>query len=396
MSEKTRDELPFIPLTVPELDGNARAYVTECFDTNFVSSVGPFVDRFEREFASYVGARHAVACVNGTAGLHLALVLSGVGPGDEVFVSTFTFIASVNPIKYLGAQPVFVDSEEKTWNLDPELAVGELERRARGGKKMPKALIAVHILGHPAQIHPIAAACDKHGVILIEDAAEALGATYKNGADLGRHVGTIGRIGVFSFNGNKIITTGGGGMLTFDDEKLARRAKHLTTQARVPGFEYWHDEIGFNYRLTNLAAALGVAQLERLPEFLRKKSEIAARYDEALGKIKGITLPPRAQFAEPSRWLYSILIDPLSCGIDRQEMLGRLEAKRIQSRPLWAPIHRQPMYLGAPCLGGKVAEHLFATGLSLPCSVGLGKLEQERVVDCLCESLDHEVSSKCP
>ena len=367
-----------IPLAEPCLEGNGRAYVEECFATNFVSSVGPFVDRFEREFAAYVGARHAVACASGTAALHVAMRLLGVGPGDEVFVPTLTFVASANPIRYEGATAVLVDAEAETWNMDPALVVEELDRRARAGRKQPAAVVAVHILGHPAAIESLVEACERHGVPLVEDAAEALGARYERGRFAGRSVGTIGRVGCFSFNGNKIITTGGGGMVTTDDPALARRAKHLTTQARLPGPAYDHDEIGFNYRLTNLAAALGVAQLERLPAFIERKRVIAARYDVALDGRFG--LPPRAAWAAPTFWLYSIRARGRRT---REEVFEDLRQRGIDSRPIWTPLHRLAPYADAPRLGGEVAEALFADALSIPCSVQLTPAEQDRVVAAL-------------
>ncbi|HZS37719.1 MAG TPA: LegC family aminotransferase [Polyangia bacterium] len=371
-----------IPLSVPCIRGNARAYLDECLTTNFVSSVGPFVERFEREFAAYVGARHAVACSSGTAAIHVALRLLGIGPGDEVLVPTLTFIASANPILYEHATPILVDAEEQTWNLDPELVVEELARRARAGERMPKAVLAVHLLGHPARIAPLADACERHGVTLIEDAAEALGSRYTGGTHDGRHVGTIGRIGCFSFNGNKIITTGGGGMLTTDDAQLARRAKHLTTQARLPGPEYFHDEVGYNYRLTNLQAALGVAQLELLDEFVAAKRAIAARYDAALAALPGLSPPPRAAWAAPSLWLYTARLGA-ELGLDRKQLFARLAAARIDTRPIWTPLHLMPMYANARRLGGAVAERLFAACLSLPCSADLDERDQARVIAAL-------------
>jgi aminotransferase in exopolysaccharide biosynthesis len=370
-----------IPLAEPHVVGNARKYIEECLDTNFVSSVGPFVERFEREFAEYVGARHAVACATGTAALHVAMRLFGIAEGDEVFVSTMTFIASANPIRYERATPVFVDSERDTWNLDPRLLVDELDRRARAGLAMPKAVEVVHILGHPVDLEPIAMACEKYGVTMFEDAAEALGARYRSGRYAGKHVGTVGKVGCYSFNGNKIITTGGGGMLTTDDPDLARRAKHLTTQARLPGNEYRHDEVGYNYRLTNVAAALGVAQLELLPEFLRRKHEIAARYDEAFADVPGVSVPPRASWAAPSDWLYTIRVDAERFGTDRHGLLDRLAKTGIQSRPIWSPLHTMPMFVEFPRLGGAVSESIFAEALSLPCSVQLEAAAQQRVID---------------
>lgn len=372
-----------IPLSEPCIGGRARQYLDECLRTNWVSSVGPFVERFEAEFARYVGARFAVACASGTAALHVAFHLLGVERDDEVFVSTLTFIASANPIVYLGGQPVLVDSERTSWNIDPSLVVEELDRRARLGKRQPRAIELVHVLGHPAQIEDVVAACARHGVALVEDASEALGATWSAGRYAGRHVGTVGKLGCFSFNGNKIITTGGGGMITTDDEALARRAKHLTTQARLPGPEYRHDEVGYNYRLSNLAAALGVAQLEQLPEFLAKKRAIAARYDAAFGAVAGITAPPRAPWAAPSMWLYSVLVDAQRYGCDRDALLARLAERKIMTRPIWTPLHTQPMYQRAPRLGGSVAEQLFASALSLPSSTSLDEERQRRVIEAI-------------
>jgi dTDP-4-amino-4,6-dideoxygalactose transaminase len=268
------EHLSRIPLAEPTLGGNAGRYLAECLASNYVSSVGPFVERFEREFAAAVGSRYAVACASGTAALHLAMRVLDVGPGDEVFVPTLTFVASANPIRYERATPVLVDVEEETLNLDPGIVADELDRRARQGLRQPKAIEVVHLVGHPADLAPVLAAAERHGVPVIEDASEALGAAYVGGLLGGRAVGSIGRLGCFSFNGNKLITTGGGGMVTTDDEALARRARHLSTQARLPGRAYDHDEIGFNYRLTNLAAALGVAQLEQLDELLAARRAV--------------------------------------------------------------------------------------------------------------------------
>ncbi|MEO8501101.1 MAG: DegT/DnrJ/EryC1/StrS family aminotransferase, partial [Vicinamibacteria bacterium] len=283
---------PRIPLAEPFLKGNEKAYLMECVDSNFVSSVGPFVRRFEEEFATQVGSRFAVACASGTAALHVAMRLVGVEPGDEVFVASLTFVASANPIVYERGVPVFVDSESESWNMDPGLVSEELDRRARLGLRQPRAVEIVHLLGQPARIEELVESCERHGVTLIEDASEALGATYETGRFEGKQVGAIGRIGCFSFNGNKLLTSGGGGMITTDDPELARRAKHLTTQARLPGLEYRHDEVGYNYRLSNLAAALGLAQLEKCHDLLRRKRSNAAYYDEKLRDLDGIELRP--------------------------------------------------------------------------------------------------------
>jgi dTDP-4-amino-4,6-dideoxygalactose transaminase len=371
-----------IPLSEPCIGGNARAYLEECLQTNYVSSIGPFVERFEKEFAAYVGSAYAVACASGTAAIHTAMRLLEVEPGDEVMVATLTFVASANPIQYERAVPVLVDSEAETWNMDPQLVAEELDRRARRGLRLPKAVEAVHILGHPARLEPLVEACARHGVALFEDASEALGARYASGAFAGRHVGTIGRLGCFSFNGNKIMTTGSGGMITTDDPALARRAKHLTTQARLPGVEYRHDEVGYNYRLSNLSAALGVAQLEQLPDFLARKRRLAARYDAALAGLPRLQAPPRAAWAEPTFWLYTVTLDE-GAGPGPRDLLETLRAAGVESRPIWSPLHTMPMYRDAPRLGGAVAESLFAAALSLPSSVGLTGEQQDEVVRAL-------------
>lgn len=370
-----------IPLSEPHLVGNASAYLEECVRTNFVSSVGPFVDRFEREFAAFVGARHAVACSTGTAAIHVALRLFDVGPGDEVWVPSLTFIASANPILYERATPVLIDSETETWNADPALMAAELQRRARAGARMPKVIELVHLLGQPARIDQVVELCERHNIVLVEDAAEALGASVVSGRFAGRQVGTIGRVGCYSFNGNKVITCGGGGMIVTDDEQIARRAKHLTTQARLPGLAYRHDEVGFNYRLSNLSAALGVAQLEQLPEFLERKRAHARVYDAALGERPGLVRPPRPPWSAPSYWLYSVRVDGERFGATRDQLLARLIDGGVDSRPIWTPLHTMPMYRSAPRLGsGAVAELLAAQALSLPSSVQLTPEQQARVI----------------
>jgi aminotransferase in exopolysaccharide biosynthesis len=366
-----------IGLSEPYLTGNERQYLNECIDTNFVSSVGAFVDRFEREFAAYVGAKYAVACASGTAALHVAFRLIDLQPGDEVIVPSLTFVASVNPITYERGTPVLVDSERETWNMDPGIVVDYIEKAARARRRPPRAVEVVHLLGHPANIEPIAEVCAKHGIAMIEDAAEALGARYRGGRFDGKHVGTIGRLGCFSFNGNKIMTTGGGGMITTDDPELARRAKHLTTQARLPGPAYRHDEIGYNYRLTNIAAALGVAQLEQLPAFIAKKQQIAARYDTAFAGRADLVVPPRTAWATPTFWLYSVRSHK------RDELMHHLATNGIESRPIWTPVHTMPMYRAVPRVGGEHAEQLAAEALSIPCSVGRTDEQQTRVIEAL-------------
>ncbi len=371
-----------IPLSEPSIGGNAAAYLQECLDTNFVSSVGPFVERFEREFAAAVGARHAVACASGTAALHLAFLVLDVGPGDDVLVADLTFVASINPIVYVGARPILVDAEPATYDMDASLVVAELDRRAAAGERQPAAIELVHLVGHPADIAPVLAAAERYGIPVVEDASEALGATWTKGPLAGRQVGTLGRIAAFSFNGNKLITTGGGGMVVTDDEDLARRARHLSTQARLPGLAYDHDEVGYNYRLTNLAAALGVAQLEELDRLLGARRAIAARYDAAIATIHGVRPAPRAPWADPSFWLYAAALetpDPAR----RDRILAGLADAGIEARPIWRPIHQTRRYADSARLGGAVADRIFDAALCLPSSSGLTETDQDRVTDAL-------------
>jgi dTDP-4-amino-4,6-dideoxygalactose transaminase len=368
-----------IPLAEPCLRGNERAYLDECLRSNYVSSVGPFVERFEHEFAAYVGSAYAVACSSGTAALHVALRVLGVDRDDEVFVPSFTFIASANAVIYLGGRPTFVDSEAQTWNMDPAIVADEIRRRRRLGRPLPKAIEVVHILGHPANVQPLVELCQEHGITLVEDAAEALGARYRGGSLDGRHVGTIGSIGCFSFNGNKVITTGSGGMLVTDDPALARRAKHLTTQARLPGLPYRHDEVGYNYRLSNVSAAIGVAQLEQLDDFLSAKRQIAATYDLALANVARVEIPPDAGWASRSAWLYSPRMTDAALV---EHVLKRLIECEIGARPVWPPLHKMALFAGTKLLGdGSVSEAIGATAVSLPSSVQLPERDQQRVIE---------------
>jgi len=368
-----------VPLSIPTLGGNTESYLRECVQTNFVSSVGPFVARFEGEFAQRVGSRFGVACASGTAALHLALLAVGVGAGDEVWVSDLTFVASANPISYCGATPVLVDSETHTWNLDPALVVAELERRAAAGDAQPAAIIVVHLLGHPADLAPILQAASTYGVPVIEDAAEALGARWVGGPLDGKEAGAVGVIGCHSFNGNKLITTGGGGMVVTDDEHLAARCRHLSTQAKLPGADYRHDEIGFNYRMTNISAALGVAQLEQLELFLERRRAIADRYDSAFRQVPAVELPPDAPWAKRSAWLYSPLFRDVE---EREAVRYALSSAQIEARAIWLPVHDQRPYAGVRMLGdGSVAHAIAERALSLPCSPSLTAPEQDRVID---------------
>ncbi len=293
-----------IYLSSPHLGTLERSYVDDAFASNWIAPLGPHVDAFQTEFARCVGAPHALAVSSGTAALHLALQLVGVGPGDEVLVSTLTFSASVNPIRYLGAAPVFIDSERSSWNMDPALLSEELAARARAGR-LPRAVIVVHLYGQSADMDPILAACDRYGVPVVEDAAEALGSTYK-----GRIPGTLGRAGIYSFNGNKIITTSGGGMLVSSDEGLVQHALKLSTQARDPAPHYQHSELGYNYRLSNVLAAIGRGQLRVLEERVAARRRNFAFYARALAGVPGITFMPEAPWGRHTRWLTTLTIEP--------------------------------------------------------------------------------------
>ncbi|MBI4591551.1 MAG: LegC family aminotransferase [Candidatus Rokubacteria bacterium] len=374
---------PPIPNAVPYLGGNEWTYLKECLDTNWVSSVGPFVERFEREMAAYVGASHAIATVNGTAALHVALLLAGVEPGDEVLVPALTFIATANAVKYCGGVPVFMDSEPRSWAMDPEKAAEFLTRECRveGGRvvnrtsgRTVRAILPVHLYGHPADLDPLLELCNRFPLVLIEDAAEALGAEYK-----GRRVGARGLAGCLSFNGNKIITAGGGGMILVDDAGLAHRGRSLTTQAREESSEFVHREVGFNYRLTNLQAALGVAQLEQLDRFIEAKRQTARAYAEALGRLGSAEPLGEAPWAFSTFWMYSVLLDP-ACYGDVRRLIAAANGEGIHFRPLWYPLHRQPIFAGSPAYRIEVADRLYERGVSLPCSVGITAEERDRVV----------------
>lgn len=373
----------FIPLCVPEIRGNEWNYVKECLDTGWVSSVGAYVDRFEREMAAYIGTKHAVAAVNGTSALHIALLVAGVRPEDEVLVSTLTFIAPANAIRYAGAWPVFIDSELDYWQMDPQRVADFLEKeckwengelRNRQTDRRVKAIIAVHVLGHPVDLAPIQELARKFGLVVIEDATESLGSSYE-----GHRTGSIADLGCFSFNGNKIITTGGGGMITTNNESWARHAKHLTTQAKADPLEYIHDEIGYNYRLTNMQAAMGCAQLEQLNSYVTKKRQIAQTYIEAFLDVPGITPMREAPWAFSNYWMFTVLIDPGLFGMTSRELLHKLAERKIQCRPLWQPIHSSPAYAQCQHQLCPNAEMLYQNCLSLPCSVGLSASDLERV-----------------
>lgn len=357
------------------MSGLEQVYVQEAFDSNWIAPAGPNLEAFEAEFAEVVGAKYALAVSSGTAAIHLGLILLGVSPGDEVFVSTLTFAASVNPIIYQGGIPVFIDSERESWNMDPDLLAEALEQKARQGR-LPRAVVLVHLYGQSANIDPIKEACDRYGVPILEDAAEALGSTYK-----GRAPGTFGKCGIYSFNGNKIITTSGGGMLVSEDKELIDHARKLSTQARDPAPHYQHSEIGYNYRLSNVCAGIGRGQLRVLEERVQARRRNFEFYQQALGDLPGVEFMPEAPWGRHTRWLTCITIDPEKFGADRETVRLALEAANIESRPVWKPMHLQPVFAEYETFGGKVAEDLFERGLCLPSGSNLTETELQRVVD---------------
>lgn len=383
MSDPSHD---VIPLSVPKLAGAEWEYVRECLDTNWVSSAGPFVSRFEQLVADRAGRRYGVAMASGTAALHIALIVAGVGADEEVVVPSLTFIAPANAVRYVGAWPLFVDVEAEYAQLDAgKLAafLAACSHRDGGvyntetGRRI-RAIMTVDLLGHPADADAIRAVADRYRMPVIEDATESLGARYKN-----RPVGSGGDIACFSFNGNKVITAGGGGVMVTDDEAVAKRARYLTTQARDNPTEYIHHNIGFNYRLTNLQAAVGVAQLAQLDDHIAAKRAIAARYAEMADATSGLTLMREAPWATSIYWLCTVRVDASRFGIDSRQLQKHLAGLRIEARPLWQPLHLSPAHRGAGVVGGAVAEQLAADALSLPSSPGLTREQQDRVISAI-------------
>ena len=366
-----------IYLSPPHLDGRERELLLQAYDSNWITTLGPQVDAFEQEMCRKLGVGHAAALASGTAGLHLGLLMLGVGQGDEVFCSDLTFAASANAIAYLGAAPVLIDSDRATWNMDPALLAEELDACDKKGK-LPRAVIVVDLYGQCADYEPIMELCGKYDIPVLEDAAEALGATYH-----GTFAGKFGAMGLFSFNGNKIITTSGGGMLVSDREEYIRRARFLSTQARDASPHYQHSQIGYNYRLSNLLAALGRGQLERLDEKVEMKRAINGFYRKALGETPGIDFMPEASYGKSNRWLTVILITPEEFGRDRESVRLALEAENIESRPIWKPMPLQPVFEGCRIRGGDVSGDLFRRGLCLPSGTQMTEGDVDRVVEAI-------------
>ncbi|WP_248513673.1 aminotransferase class I/II-fold pyridoxal phosphate-dependent enzyme [Sporosarcina sp. NCCP-2222] len=374
-----------ILLSPPHMSGVEQKYINEAFATNWIAPLGPNVNEFEEQLAAYVGTSGAVATSSGTAAIHLALELLGVGGGDTVFCSSLTFVASANPILYSGATPVFIDSEEETWNMSP-FALALAMEDAQAKRRLPKAVIVVNLFGQSAKMDELLAICDRYEVPVIEDAAESLGSLYK-----GRKSGTFGRFGVFSFNGNKIITTSGGGMLVSNDQEALSRSRFLATQARDEAKHYQHSTVGYNYRMSNILAGVGRAQLEVLDDRVKARRSVFNRYVETLGDIKGIDFMPELENTYSNRWLTALILDPSYISMTPYELIDRLEEENIEARPVWKPLHLQPLFKGCAFYPHDqneiVSEKLFARGICLPSGSSMTVEEQNRVINVLKSSL---------
>ena len=349
----------FIPVAAPALVGNEKDYVIDCLESTWISSGGKYIEKFEQSFAEFCGVRHAVSCCNGTVALHLALLALGVGAGDEVIVPTLTFVATANAVAYCGARPVFIDSEAETWNMNPQLVERAITPRTKG-------IIAVHLYGHPTDMNPLIELAKARGLFVLEDAAEAHGAQYK-----GRTVGSIGEMATFSFYGNKIVTTGEGGIVTTDDDDLARRARQLKGQGQDPHRRYWFPMLGYNYRMTNIEAAIGLGQMERIDWHTARRREIAGWYRKYLGDAPQFALSPEAPWAESAYWIICVLLDE-KFPVERDEVMMRLAESGIETRPFFYPMHTLPMYREAAASGQfPVAESLARRGFNVPSSATL-------------------------
>lgn len=375
-----------IYLSVPTMGGRELGYIQQAFDTNWISTVGPNITAFEADFSDRIG-QSCVALSSGTAAIQLGLRLLGVGPGDEVFCPTLTFVATANPVLYLGAKPVFLDSETRSWNLDPQLLEEALYERAKINR-LPKAVIVVHLFGQAADMDPILEVCQKYDVPVLEDAAEAVGTLYR-----GNPAGTFGDVAAFSFNGNKIMTTSGGGMLTAKDPALVEKARFWSTQARDPGIAYEHSEMGYNFRMSNILAGIGRGQLEIVDELIDRRRQVAFRYQRAFQAVPGIEFMPQAEYGFHTNWLSCFLIDEDQFGCSRDDVIELLAREDIESRPIWKPMHLQPLYAQAERFGGEVAEYLFRRGICLPSSPNLTIEDQHRVIDIIQSAAKRNVQS---
>jgi len=378
-----------IPLSVPNISGNEWKYVKECLDTEWVSSAGKYVDLFENKVAEYTGSKYAVACVNGTSALQVSLRLAGVKPGNEVIVPTLTFIAPVNAVVYNGANPIFMDADEY-YNIDIEKTIEFIKTKttfkdgATYNKKSNErisAIIPVHMWGNAVWMDELVSLCKERNISIVEDASESLGSFYKEGKYKGKHTGTNGTLGCLSFNGNKIITAGGGGMILTEDEKLADRARYLSTQAKDDPVRYIHHEIGYNFRLTNVQAALGVAQLEKLQVFLARKREIFNKYQTAINEVDGLTIANVPRYAKNNHWMILLQIDKNTYGDGREKLMHRLGANNIQTRPAWFPIHLQKPYRNYQTYKVEKTIELVKISLCLPSSTNLKMTQVNEIIN---------------
>jgi len=374
-----------IYLSPPHMNGREQEYIKDVFDSNWIAPLGPHVDAFEKELADYLGVEGAVVLSSGTAAIHLALLLLEVGRNDCVFCSAFTFTATANPILYPGAEPVFIDSEPTTWNMSPAALERAFDRAKEEGR-LPKAVIVVNLYGQSADLDPLAELCNNYSVPLLEDAAESLGATYR-----GKQSGSFGKFGILSFNGNKIITTSGGGALVSDDLDALERARYLASQARQPVRHYEHTEVGYNYRLSNLLAAVGRAQLENLEERVAARRTVYERYHRAMSGIEGIEFMSEVPYGRSTHWLTVLTVDPERSGITRDEIIDALEKENIEARPVWKPMQLQPLFAGYQYYehkeGVSISEQLFNNGLCLPSGSNLTEEEQTRVIAIICSKI---------
>ncbi len=388
------NEQNFIPLCEPYISGNEWNYIKSCLDDNWVSSIGKYVDEFEKKIAEYTNSLYAIATVNGTAALHISLLICGIKPNDEILTSNLTFISPANAIRYVGAWPVFIDAEPNHWQIDIDKLTDFITNKCKWengslinkiSKRIVTAILPVNILGHPIDIDSIKKIADKYNLKIIEDCTESLGAKY-----YGKISGSVSNVSCFSFNGNKLITTGGGGMIVTNDQKLAEYAKHLTTQAKSPGIEYIYNEIGYNYRLTNLQAAMGVAQMEKIDQFINSKIKIAKKYNSSLQNIPSVTTMKEASWAESVWWMYTILVGDHNDDSSRK-LLDILDKQNIQTRPIWQPMHLSPVHFDSQSTDCSVSEILYKKGLSLPCSVGLNENDQNSVISKILLALDTKI-----
>lgn len=375
-----------IYLSSPHMSGNEQKYIKDAFDSNWIAPLGPNVDEFERELASFVGVKGGAAVSSGTAAIHLALRLLDVQKGDTVFCSSFTFVASANPIVYLGAEPVFIDSEPETWNMSPQALAFALHDANKAGK-LPKAVILVHLYGQSAKVDEILSLCNQYDVPIIEDAAESLGSTYK-----GKASGTFGRFGIYSFNGNKIITTSGGGMLVSDDVEALEKARFLATQAKDPALHYEHSKVGYNYRMSNILAGIGRGQLEVLEDRVRARRSVYKRYYKELSLIPGFYFMPELENTRSNRWLTTLTIDEKESAISSGKLLRTLAEENIEARPMWKPLHLQPLFKGKKYYphskNEDMSQYLFQSGICLPSGSNMLEEDQQRVIQGILKAVE--------